>query len=85
MSFAQMPTLGKPGGSLARGARSGRHDVEALPAVGNLAISYVTHRCACPYRLRKTRPDLAGQTRHRQDRPAADSGPSGCNRESPTP
>eukprot|EP00969_Alexandrium_andersonii_P021257 928298-Alexandrium_andersonii.AAC.1 len=58
----QALTLGKPRSSLTCGARSGRHDVEALPAVGKLAISYVPHHHTCPDRARKTRPDLAGQT-----------------------
>eukprot|EP00969_Alexandrium_andersonii_P166839 7372556-Alexandrium_andersonii.AAC.1 len=58
----QVLTLGRPSGSLMRGARSGCHDVEALHAVGKLAISSVSHHHTCPDRARKTRPDLAGQT-----------------------
>eukprot|EP00969_Alexandrium_andersonii_P007385 322004-Alexandrium_andersonii.AAC.1 len=41
MPVAHMLTLGEPGGSLVRSARPGCHDVKALPAVGDLAISNV--------------------------------------------
>eukprot|EP00969_Alexandrium_andersonii_P286963 12685397-Alexandrium_andersonii.AAC.1 len=56
--------------------------METLPIVGKLALSNVSHHHTCPDRARKTRPDLAGQTRRRQDRVAADSCPAGCNHES---